>query len=731
MPTEKSKTPSDPIRKGLEKATRNLLIAAHMPSGLAKLSAYDLYGTFVAGTGSARVKGWLASGYGETGVDASVEVGVGLSFLPIKGLLDVEATVGGEFEWDKILILALHRSAPQVMTSAATQSELWRTGAPLSFMQIRGVSKKGGGIIGITAGISKEYASLPYTNGILATSTVTDLPLQLGIGASASATAKYVHEWFYAGMTSQSYYSNNMDGDLKKAFNLALRDNENLLKQEIQIWIDLLNNQILRLNHASQQGTTPTPTDQQNMLKNIHDRIKPSGSGGTSNRNIKRTVLKLAGKAFSNFKSAIQLTTEAVEEWNSEKLQPEILITKLNQIIPKLPVDDEIQKYYEEQYTNPTTLPRQEMALAKKAMAGIRSQALLFKQKLVDFKATSTGGVLSPSVASVEDRLLCFLKMGSHEVALDTGVAASISSAGLNGLWKRAAYRYQTLSKNDKNKRLVYTQDTRITYRQVDIGVKIESILLPENWKSTLSKDTVICNSITYTSVNAYWLYPDSVSSSPILKLNTQEGSGLSFGVSVWVPDLLKYLQEIQSTSSQSTKYNQTLEALAAQLRIQQDALKDFLKGLNLARLTTDLTGIPAVLLESSIPFDSNIEVQLNKQEDTIEGKTRSIYRLAGLWDKTETPNIETFRKTLETKINHRGIDKPFTLRIRTRVADESDSSIPFKLGLSLGVSVGIQLTNIRKAGYGGVPIIRSKRYPDTPPRIADKDVPPTALFFQ
>ena len=286
-------------------------------------------------------------------------------------------------------------------------------------------------------------------------------------------------------------------------------------------------------------------------------------------------------------------------------------------------------------------------------------------------------------------------------------------------------------------KTALYTQDTKISYCQIEMKNDPESIFLPESVSDKISGRKVkYIRGISYQSINAYWLYPKGKSKTQTIA--NDKGSGLSFGVSILKFDLVAAVKQLNpnptnpSTNpnpSNPGNYKSTIDTIAKILRISSDTFQDFLSELNHQDLE-DKIETTGVLIESNFPLETKTQLTVTLP-DTVNSNSVKIYELESLWAHT---GIKNFLSTLETTPLDKS--KQLTLRLRARMTDHFDSAfnqfdgtLKFKVGLNFGPGVEFNLNNIREAGREGVFDIARKTYPAQ--RTEDDDVPPTTLFFQ
>src|SRR5690606_27296628 len=137
------------------------------------------------------------------------------------------------------------------------------------------------------------------------------------------------------------------------------------------------------------------------------------------------------------------------------------------------------------------------------------------------------------------NRFNCFLKIASHAAGAEAGVNAAVpaayANAGIQGKYKRAAYRYQTVAPGHGGS-LIYTQDTSITYRLATAGAQAGVAV------SGFSVGRDFIAGMSYQSACAYWIYEEALTRMARPRL----GSGLSYGASVRLDEVVDCIRTIE-----------------------------------------------------------------------------------------------------------------------------------------------------------------------------------------
>jgi hypothetical protein len=291
----------------------------------------------------------------------------------------------------------------------------------------------------------------------------------------------------------------------------------------------------------------------------------------------------------------------------------------------------------------------------------------------------------------------------------------------------RTFYRYQTFAFGSKiPNRIVYTQDVIASYfennisvamqmgldtlvgRDVDLsGVHIfdKSLEGVEKVKAALLKGkgkTWGKRSLKYKAVAAYWNHSNSKTFTEVSTLN---GSGLSFGCSMRIQDLLRLSLEENQAGDETLK-NKKVQHYAALLRASNDQFREFAKyllvGSELKTGQDAITGFEnlekygAVLVESSFRFTKSVTLNMAKNGSKISQTQPE--------DLTEKAAWKEFFNGNSTDAAGAGLELE-AIRVRLRLGDHtSNSRSVFRLGLYLfGSGVGFDLSKVEAAGNEGI----------------------------
>lgn len=360
-----------------------------------------------------------------------------------------------------------------------------------------------------------------------------------------------------------------------------------------------------------------------------------------------------------------------------------------------------------------------------------------------------------------------------------TGMNAKASSnAELTGQMGSSLYRFQTFSnyKNSGNTlnvkgNMILTQDVAITYRQV-LASAAAGITFKDKFNKNI-KGNFTYNQITYSAAQVYWLLEREAIMRPTTgAFNLLSGSGVSYGFSVRpeaLSDLCKQISEVRKTITYNTnrkKYKrnsgmfykliaadyqtladqfieksspfdkQLLTSIAAALHVTSAQLIEFLDGSKFQEIdNSNLNNVAAILLESNYRMtNSSIKIQTNttshsRDDDEVKVTDDLLQTIVQKVTVTLPPKAKTTSKLAQLS----------SIRIRFRTADYTAANKTlFKLGINLGVNIGIEFKKISEAGLDGIIDVYTYWYPPFRHLFEEPDdilksqmVPPVSLFFQ
>lgn len=744
------------ITKYLDQEARSQQFPGQLPKRYIRLSAVDLYEQFLKVRPEA--KGMITSGYGSVGWAGGISAGIDVGAFILPGLLHIPLEGSATLQVTSSAILVIHHSMPRILPpieAICGNTAVWASSRSVCFMGLYGKSSKG--TIAGSAGVFfiQEMPEIPTGEPeepapeMPVEFSLTEIPLLLSIGGEISGS--YAYERLYAREPNPGWYCCVSEEGLKMDFLASILTPKKLkIKQEIQDWINDFNNKIYPLSTRALTLLHGNPSQLHNDFIAVQQamldkrRKKADSVFGKLLTTVQAQVKKSWETSFPKTKRFYDNIGNIVGKLEAAGKTTEGLLNIIANLRDLIPMPQEINNYYPAS-VGLSAADQQDKAAISRALEGLRRQLDAFEDRLNKVKVAEGFGLLpnqippkpygSQPARHPADPYHCFLKISSHSGEAGAGLAGKVlvagAGAGINGHLKKTAYRYQTFSRGSRfRSALICTQDTSITYRQVQIGAHAKIAVLGKEPSQDL-----IANGMTYRSACAYWLYPSSDAHSEAW-VPLQAGSGISFGASVNTADLTKLISAFKQSRGGPVKLSKgnqrTIRKLASYLRVTGNTLKGFLSRIQ----NLDLGAHPAILLEANFAFPMDFQHMVTKQMKKIEsGGLVPIYRLKSLWEKKipAPPHGKSNMATFSNVSNKPTSLTQYlsTIRIRARMADFRESETPFKLGVSeptSGADIGITLTKIEKAGQEGILELYQENYGSL---LEELRVPPVALFHQ
>lgn len=709
-----------------------------MPSRYKRLSAVDLYAEFLKYEQT--TKGMMATGYGSSGWGAGVYISVEPDTFILPGLFTLNVEASASVSLGKTVMLAIHRAMPRYIPSLSNpQQHIWSTEHPVALLALTGYSFSGQLAANASIGVGVELSTGSETADEIAgqISSLSEIPL--AIEATATAGASYTYDRLYAIDPAPGWYPHSQDPGLKADFNRILYAGDRQTREELIRWINRFDSEVFPLNRDSLQLLNQNPQQiQQDFINRLSGQMERDRARASNFRhrvigfakNTFPTVSKLSDKVAGLFKFIMSPDYTAGQ-----------LIAFIDNLKRILPSAQQINDAYviPASQTGGIGFYRgdvENLPLMQSAVAGMGAQLDTFRGRLVSQQSSPTPARSTAIVPGKDyNRFNCFLKIVSHTAAAEASLSAAAlvayANAGIEGKYKRTAYRYQTVAAGYGGS-LIYTQDTSITYRLAAVRSSVGAAMF------ALGIENNFVSGMTYQSACVYWVYEEALRGF----VRPRIGSGLSYGVSVRVDDLLRCIRAIQGMQTPMNRLPagfpnpKLIYTLARYLRVSITYLLNFLHQVEPNSLNN--FPLPAVLLESSfvVPLDTHFlqvsrKVKQYRDQSTDQPISTEIYRPESIRPQ---PFVSARAAELNNMPNAQANCQNYldTLRLRGRMADYQDSSFTFKLGVPIapvpGLTVGITLANIENAGREGV--MESYRVNF---RGGDDDerVPPVALFHQ
>lgn len=392
-------------------------------------------------------------------------------------------------------------------------------------------------------------------------------------------------------------------------------------------------------------------------------------------------------------------------------------------------------------------------------------------------RAENWAGRLAPYCGGFEQKGLCILILSSHKPEASAGFSAKmdakvgvgpLANAGISldikgpavaGVGKTSSSRFQTFWQLPDEQLLMFTQEAKLCYWQVDVTglsaeAKAEASVIdpkataasvktaiqtpkdptnkteapkPELKRAELAKSGIVIdqkkawNSLTYTSVCAYWTRPASDAQlSDGSAVSALAGSGISLGRSTILANLKKLLtagwdpvlEEFTGSKTGMKLYFMLAEALHLPVKSLAEAIwspevKSLIQDLSTqdAALEQAIKGaapqqaeyLRKTFLAGELPLLIEVSFRLPAVTLKVQKKKDGSVKLD---DKFFDNAVSAFNKTPATMLP--GMIE--AVRIRVRMRDLKETTGGFRLGFKLlGQELGISYDTIERAGAEGI----------------------------
>ena len=654
--------------------------------------ALDLFQVFNL-TGFA-YKGQLTSGFGQIGYKGEASAGVNFGDLVAPGLVtaSVEAGLGGERSGFSLLAVQRHprhlygeRLQPELIPAEKNdkgeeiapaqlkidQKPFWKNGHPICVLPMRGSVKGMKFNLGAKVGVGVEADDVGE------------------LGISVSAGAEVGGELLHARVEENDvlHYAAVTDSELKSTFrDLLLTGGAKELNMVIAAWL------AEEVGAEADQETETFLKEAGNVGQTLlADWAEKLGVNVEETALVKMLVKRLQESKTKDLAAALQNLNQGIQK----QLQQTHSLRRRRQLEAR---QRQIDGFYEL-----LTVKPQEERKKKRGNSGVAP--------VPHVNLSIVGGAAQ---AGAEAKAALELK--------GIGKAEGEGTAGVAGSASLVSYRFQTYTLFETKKSvqpLIYTQDTLLTYRDVEIKAALKAgveLDLPDGhpYKEPLEKEkewTPYCyRTLTYRSANLFWTYPGG--GGERVSLTPGEGSGLSFGSGIQLPRLLALVRYLAGEPGEDAKkLDKLLNQLAQQLRVPAQTLRRFLEqsggkdGL-LYQVDPEQFTVDTLLLESSFTFPG--ATLLTEDRGGEKRFLLTASRKENGWqldDLLTQKEVDAFRKQLQKQAEN-GEDQPQleALRLRYRLADRWDRSERlFKLGFSLVIKLGANLQRRKMAGHEGV----------------------------
>jgi len=659
-----------------------------IPSIYTRLTPQEIYDYLLVNW--ADHKGNAALAYGSIGHDNSATVGFDFGIFVCPGVVNLSLNATVSITDTEEAVFLIHRSMPSHWTTLATRkSESQRfinnlsVDKPVGFMVMRGYSHG-------------ERFKLSFA-AAASSSVIPDI-LPLGAfgftlgGAELSAT--YTQNRYKYTDERPGWYFSGRDSKLLEDFSNSLGTrNSHYIKREAVGW----------LKHVKKNYVDPRSGPRYAKLKDEFKSLPSFAFPGfrASSRKVNKKLHDLL-KALDddlpkNQKTILHnhIVHYEKEIARSRAAQSEFLVIK--------------KGGREKEHHSIDGLCR--INLVNKKGEGT------FKVSIGDSPAEGAMGGGSAVGIAPEDPMKAALTLGLPTVTLGAG-------ATMNYKRVYTVYRYQTYAFSKTGKRIVYSQDVKIRYIEKDVtaamqagldavlgrDVDLTGIHVIGQDLSTLNKvKTKALNgkswtkrSMYYRSIAAYWVHSRT---EPRPKVRTLNGSGISFGLSIHLQDLISL-----SYADHKGASNKFMEAqvkdYAKLLKVTVKQFRTFVKGLLTGKSELDfrneITGFKhledysSVLVESSFRFTGAVDLDMEKSKDDFSKNDPA--------DMTKNTQWKNFYEGKSDDTAGAGLELE-AMRVRVRLGDHtSNSRSTFRLGIYVfGSGFGVDLNKTEAAGNEGI----------------------------
>lgn len=685
-----------------------------VPSVYRHMLATDIYDYFMMSWGDH--KGNAALAYGSIGTNVGIAAGFDFGVLLLPGILQLSVNVAANQLVAEEALFLIHRAMPDKWISQASRTRerrqvLYHVDQPVTFLSLAGyrmqydIKLAAAASIGIGSVVDGLGGSYP-----LGAFGITLQGLDLS-GQYTTAVFRYKDE-------QPGLYRHGRDPRLLTDFTAALGERHtHYLKRDAVDWLKWV-----RKKH-----------------------IDPL-AGNVLTNPLKKVFFNLPGFRFPGFVASTTAVKDKLREIDQVLKTPghglqDPVKTRITDRIGRIYRRIQDAERSQQAYRIPTKSARVPDALAVKDLCYLtlsnKKKTGQFKYSILNSPAdgamgggTGIGKNLAgnPDGESYEDKRL---------VAVSSFTVPSITIGGgytLRYSVCRTTYRYQTYALNRRQHPLVYTQDVQVRYQEKDItaamqfgldllagrdlsmaGIHVQDKALRR--KKSLPAKLLKGKSWTdaqmvYRAVNVYW---DQHLASGNQKAEVLNGSGVSFGYSMRLDDLLRISRE-ENAGLPAATMNAKVAHYAKFLRVKPEEFRSFarsllIRGERSRSRSRRVTGFEnyedygAVLVEASFRIKDAQSVSKAQAKDGSYSDTD----LADLTDKV--PWQDFFYGKSDDR-DAAGLELE-TIRVRLRLGDHvSNTRNVFRLGLYLfGAGVSFNIDKVEAAGNEGILTLHSHSF--------------------
>ena len=657
-------------------------------------------------------KGNAAMVYGTVGRSAALSAAFDFGALICPGIVSLNLRAGAQITVTNETIMLIHRLMPDKLISISSRLQLEKqventVNKPVSYMVLQGNR----------AGVDFELstsASIGTDNGL---SGISDkMPLScFGLNLEAGISGKVSGGLYRYYDNRPGFYENSRQENLLNDFTASLGTRHtHYLKREAVAW----------LREVKKKYVDP--------------------KSGSEYANLKAQFKSLPSFNWPGFRASTEkVNAKLAEILDALDVLPSSEKSKINNSITR----------YKNNLKRAVAAQKDYLVIEKEGRE--RGRNVVDHLCYINLKNIKKGGHVSIRAEIGTD----FSGEMPKEINLIEAAIPTISiGAGAEAKYKsvRTFYRYQGFAFGVKRpNRIVYTQDVMANYSEVDVTIAMKASLQSlQNQDIDLAgvhvldqsldgidkpgfellkeKNWIKC-SLRYKAVVAYWNHRNSQSLTQVKTLN---GSGLSFGCSMRIQDLL--FISFQENQGGNDSLNKKVQHFAALLRVTNAQFREFAKSLLAgSELETGKNAVigfegleeyGAVLVESSFRFKQEVTLKMaQKNKDFSQTQVE---------DLTEKEEWKDFFNGKSDDPAEAGVELE-AIRVRLRLGDHTNNTRNvFKLGLTvLGSGIEFDFDSINEAGNEGILEIHTHHFIEfdqdlngVPENLRD-EVPPPILI--
>ncbi len=680
-------------------ARKTLLGNAVIPTFYTRLTPKRIYDFMLVNW--ADHKGNAAMVYGSMGTSVGGTVGFDFGMFICPGIANVSVNVGLQGRATDEAVLLIHRAMPDQLIKMESRLNLQKSfdntiPKPVTFMVLNGIRTGASVTLTVNASIglgsSFGMSQAPVSMGAFG--------LTLG-GANVSGTLSGDFYTYYD--HRPGFYKNSKEKTLLFDFTASLGSRHtHFLKREITAW----------LREVKKQYVDPKPASQYPNLKAQFKSLPSFNFPG-----FRASTVKVNTKL-----REILAALDVLEEAEKNLINDSLVLYKKELEDAAAAQSEYVSVDKVGREPDRSVVPGLCYLHLKNIKGELRFRASILNSPVDGAMGGGTGIGTSIADAATATPL---------QTAAATYTIPSITiGAGVEVLqkWVRTFYRYQTFafgSRKNKENRIVYTQDVIANYSETDVtfamqlgldtlvgtdidlsGVHVfdKSLEGLQKIKTALTKGkTWGKRSLRYRAVIAYWKHRNSVWRMAVPTLN---GSGLAFGFSMRIQDLIRIAREENQANLDVVAMDKKVAPFAQLLRVSNAQFREFAKSLLVRaeleagdRAVTgfeNLESYGAVLVESSFRLTKEVMLPLKKKD--------GIVSQIQVEDLTEKAEWKDFFSGNATDPLAAGVELE-AIRVRLRLEDHtSNNRSVFRLGLYLfGTGISFDLGKIEAAGNEGI----------------------------